>query len=84
MNGILRQTVKDIPFDTQDKSAPGRIGANDNRFDAVGEVIMPATGGINNAATKKAKMQLLVGTLSHIQIYNRALTEAEIAKPSAE
>ncbi len=84
VNGILRQTVKDIPFDTQDKSAPGRIGANDNRFDAVGEVIMPATGGINNAATKKAKMQLFVGTLSHIQIYNRALTEAEIAKPSAE
>ena len=84
MNGILLKTVKDIPFDTQDRSAPGRVGANDNRYDAVGEVIMPAHETKRIALTKKAQLEYFAGTMANIQIYNRALTDAEAARASAE
>ena len=84
VNGILLKTAKDIPFDTQDKSAPGRVGANDNRYDAVGEVIMPASGAKEISTTKNARPQNFAGTIAYIQIYNRALTDAEAAKASAK
>ena len=83
-NGIVLKTVIDIPFDTQDRSAPGRVGANDNRYDAVGEVIMPATGTKIMASNQKVQFQNFAGTMANIQIYNRALTDAEAARASAE
>lgn len=83
-DGILLKTAKDIPFDTQDKSAPGRLGANDNRFDAIGEVIMPAHETQRIASTKKAQLNNFAGTMANIQIYNRALTDAEVTRVSAE
>jgi len=84
VNGILLKTVKDIPFDTLDRSAPGRVGANDNRYDAVGEVIMPATRAKIMPSTKEPQPQNFAGTMANIEIYNRTLSDAEAAGARAE
>ena len=84
VNGILLKTVKDIPFDTQDRSAPGRVGANDNRYDAVGEVIMPATRAKKITSTKGLQPKNFAGTMANIEIYNRTLSDAEAAGARAE
>lgn len=84
VNGMLLNTANNVPFDTQDKSAPGRVGANDNRYDAVGEVIMPAKGRLQIASAKKAQLENFAGTIANLLVYNRALTEAEAARACAQ
>ena len=84
VNGILLKTVKGVTFETRDRTAPGRVGANDNRYDAVGEVIMPAKGTAKSGLAQNSQIHNFAGTLANLQIYNRSLTDAEAAKASGE
>ncbi len=69
----LLKTDTGITQDTQDVTAPGRLGATGDTYLAVGDVI-----ATNDAPAPKTRN--FTGTLQGVRIYNRALTEAEISK----
>ncbi|MFO1448384.1 MAG: LamG-like jellyroll fold domain-containing protein [Opitutaceae bacterium] len=78
LDGALRQRVEGIAFSTQDTTAPGRLGANSGRYDAVGDVTLTA-----DAPPPAARQsQNYVGALGEVRVYNRALGPAEVASHS--
>jgi acyl-CoA thioesterase-1 len=71
MDGRLRAQESGIAHDTRDTTAPGRLGAVGETWQAVGDVIVKT-----NAPPPARRF---AGAIQNLEIYNRALEDAAIA-----
>ncbi len=79
INGILKAEEEVAPYACNDKTAPGRMGAVTDLFDAVSDVIV-----LNeNAAKSKKGLPKYVGELRDVRVYNRVLSPSQIAELAA-
>lgn len=69
LDGKQAAQTRGVSFTTDDPTAAGRLGAVNDVYDAVSDVIAPGT-----PTTAPRKYKNYVGALAEVKIYNRALT----------
>ena len=79
VNGELKKTESGIPFTVKDATAAGRLGAVNNLYEAVGDVIVHNEDADVASARSFKKYHNFVGELRDVRIHNRALSDKEIA-----
>lgn len=76
INGALKAEEQVTPYACNDRTSPGRMGAVNDLFDAISDVIV-----LNEKAAKSKKgLPKYVGELRDVRVYNRVLTPAQISE----
>jgi hypothetical protein len=76
LNGKLAARQANLRTSTNGNSAIGKIGYAGDEYAAIGDITLKSSA----SGSRTAAAQHFSGTISDLRVYNRALTEGEIAK----